>query len=182
VTQAHQAPLDHGGSYLSRRAVNEAGRPTTLSLIKSSSAHRCAFLLLPPARLCIYSFFSSPKDAIAALEAKLKQMERASAPPTSGLASGRPLAHPLPAKPAFASSSLPSSPYPRRDTVRPPNPSAPLKQPVAPAKPPEISLSSLASSVAAAAKKKPAPVLKGVKLVRKRDKEGPDAGGEASGS
>ncbi|KAI0036366.1 hypothetical protein K488DRAFT_41293 [Vararia minispora EC-137] len=40
VTHAHQAPLELGGAYLPRRAVNEAGRPTTLSLIKSSTAHR----------------------------------------------------------------------------------------------------------------------------------------------
>lgn len=46
VTYAHQAPLDQGGSGSSfsgskvRKGVNEAGRPTALSLMKSAGNGR----------------------------------------------------------------------------------------------------------------------------------------------
>ncbi|KIL62791.1 hypothetical protein M378DRAFT_742797 [Amanita muscaria Koide BX008] len=64
VTYAHQAPLDQdfAGSSSSkhRKFVSEAGRPTTLSLIKSSMSDRR---------------HSRTEDKIALMEAKLKQLE-----------------------------------------------------------------------------------------------------------
>ncbi|TFY67947.1 hypothetical protein EVG20_g3743 [Dentipellis fragilis] len=58
VTHAHQAPLDAAGSTSTyRRSVNEAGRPTALSLLKSGMKTRT-------------------KDKIAIMEAKLRQIEQ----------------------------------------------------------------------------------------------------------
>lgn len=40
ITHAHQAPLDQGGHNRPRRIMSEAGKPTTLSLLKSASTGR----------------------------------------------------------------------------------------------------------------------------------------------
>ncbi|KAI0319710.1 hypothetical protein OF83DRAFT_1054579, partial [Amylostereum chailletii] len=55
VTRAHQAPLD-AASNMPRRIVNEAGRPTALSLLKSTEGR------------------DRTRDKIALLEAKLRQL------------------------------------------------------------------------------------------------------------
>jgi hypothetical protein len=85
VTYAHQAPLDQGGVGSSfgggkvRKGVNEAGRPTALSLLKStgggsgrSDGYMFFYLLFQVANGCI----CRTKNKIAMMEAKLRQMER----------------------------------------------------------------------------------------------------------
>jgi len=70
VTYAHQAPLDQDGSHSSasgskvRKGTSEAGRPTVLSLLKSSGSGS--------------GRSDGTKTKIAMMEAKLKQMERTS--------------------------------------------------------------------------------------------------------
>ncbi|KZV65454.1 hypothetical protein PENSPDRAFT_655750 [Peniophora sp. CONT] len=187
VTHANQAPMDAAGT-LPRRAVNEAGRPTTLSLIKGASAPR-------------------NRDAISALEAKLRQMERDD---SAAAIVTPPLEHPLPAKPTLAAAmaALPNAPFPapkasattsstpaspriKHSPLPPgskpsssapgsksstplshkPSPkafssAAPFKHPVIKPKtsmPISVSTSSVPS-------KRPAPSMKGVKLVKKKDK------------
>ncbi|KAH9913838.1 uncharacterized protein B0H18DRAFT_832219, partial [Fomitopsis serialis] len=64
ITHAHQAPLDQGGQFGARprRIMNDAGKPTTLSLLKSASTGR-----------------SDLTDAkIARMEAKLRELEKSS--------------------------------------------------------------------------------------------------------
>ncbi|EED82701.1 predicted protein, partial [Postia placenta Mad-698-R] len=64
ITHAHQAPLDHAGfGSRPRRVVNDAGKPTTLSLLKSASSGRA----------------EATQAKIAKMEAKLRQMEQVSA-------------------------------------------------------------------------------------------------------
>ncbi|KAK2467933.1 hypothetical protein APHAL10511_000228 [Amanita phalloides] len=89
VTYAHQAPLEQDVSSASlrhRKTVTEAGRPTTLSLIKSGLNNRR---------------HARTEDKIALMEAKLRQL--GSSGPTSGASMATPpLLHPsLPAKPAL---------------------------------------------------------------------------------
>jgi len=68
VTYAHQAPLDQGGMGGSfsgskvRKGVSEAGRPTALSLLKSTGGGSARS--------------DGTKNKIAMMEAKLRQMER----------------------------------------------------------------------------------------------------------
>ncbi|VDB95574.1 unnamed protein product [Peniophora sp. CBMAI 1063] len=187
VTHANQAPMDAAGS-LPRRIVNEAGRPTTLSLIKSASAPR-------------------NRDAISALEAKLKQLER----DDSAELVTPPLEHPLPAKPTLAAamaalphstlpapktttatSSLPASPHIKRSPLPPGSksstsapgskPSTPISHKPSPTTtsssalfkhPPvktKMSAAPISVSTSSVPSKRPAPTLKGVKLVKKKDK------------
>ncbi|TBU31530.1 hypothetical protein BD311DRAFT_689237 [Dichomitus squalens] len=103
VTYANQAPLDAASGALgagakNRRAISEVGKPTTLSLLKSAGRGR-----------------SDAMDAkIARMEAKLRQLEGASAAPrgtggTSASASSSLPAHPsLPPKPIAATAALES--------------------------------------------------------------------------
>jgi len=72
VTYAHQAPLDQGGGGISfngskvRKGITEAGRPTALSLLKSSGGSGARS--------------DGTKNKIAMMEAKLKQMKKKVAP------------------------------------------------------------------------------------------------------
>ncbi|KAI1798313.1 hypothetical protein LXA43DRAFT_979776 [Ganoderma leucocontextum] len=108
VTYANQAPLDSasglsgvGAKY--RRAISDVGKPTTLSLLKSAGTGRS----------------DATDSKIARMEAKLRQLEGASSPPTSGVGSGTRVstsaastfsslpAHPsLPPKPIAATAAL----------------------------------------------------------------------------
>ncbi|KAI0338398.1 RNA-binding domain-containing protein, partial [Trametopsis cervina] len=65
VTYAQQAPLDQAGasSTKPRRLYNDAGKPTTLSMLKSVEGRRVA----------------GTDDKIAKMEAKLRQLEQTSA-------------------------------------------------------------------------------------------------------
>jgi len=72
VTYAHQAPLDQDGNSSSlsgsklRKGITEAGRPTVLSILKSSGSGGGG------------SRPEGTKSKIAMMEAKLRQMERTS--------------------------------------------------------------------------------------------------------
>ncbi|KAH9475949.1 putative RNA-binding protein 18 [Psilocybe cubensis] len=77
VTFAHQAPLDQYGSgsgialpssLKNRKTMNDAGRPTALSLMKTGMSHRGE---------------GKTTDKIAMMEAKLRQMERTNPVPKS---------------------------------------------------------------------------------------------------
>ncbi|KAI0719890.1 RNA-binding domain-containing protein [Fomitopsis betulina] len=115
ITHAHQAPLDQGGQYKARRIMNEAGKPTTLSMLKSASTGRANFT----------------EGKIARMEAKLRELEQSSVElPT-------PSAHPsLPSKPsaAIVASAVRAPPASQRQSVhprrhQPPLPSLPLTKP-----------------------------------------------------
>ncbi|KAK7681986.1 hypothetical protein QCA50_014949 [Cerrena zonata] len=84
VTYAHQAPTEDyamGSASRSRRTMTDAGKPTTLSLLKSTGGNR-----------------SATEDKIAKMEAKLRQLGKSA--PESSL-------HPsLPPKPANVSTSV----------------------------------------------------------------------------
>ncbi|KAJ7597589.1 RNA-binding domain-containing protein [Mycena floridula] len=86
VTFAHQAPPDHGGSLAVRRKpVTEAGRPTTLSLLKAGAQG---------------GRNNGTNSKIAMMEAKLRQMEKEKAADEAPSPSSRDSAHPsLPVKP-----------------------------------------------------------------------------------
>ncbi|KAH8096765.1 hypothetical protein BXZ70DRAFT_944389 [Cristinia sonorae] len=179
VTYAHQAPTTDdtvGGK--GRKMYSDPGRPTTLSLLKSSSAGRS----------------NGTEDKIAKMEAKLRQMEQADALAASS-SSSRPSS--LPAKPSQAvtraaaiasSSSSSSQSHSRSKTGKsgPPLPSLPLK-------PPPISTSSSSSLSSGLARDGPGVVtsasfvmgsgvpksavkrgigLAGVKIVKQKDKDG----------
>ncbi|KAI0251047.1 hypothetical protein BJV78DRAFT_1214050 [Lactifluus subvellereus] len=169
VTYAHQAPLDvypglrrassHAQPQQQQQQQqqqqpphlhhHDAGRPTTLSLLKSA-----------PAR-------TKTDDKIAQMEAKLLQL--AQAPPTG--TQPRAPAHPsLPAKPG----TRPQGATAR--TAPAPTPSIPPPLPRVP-KPPSP-LPAPPSAPRAAPPRKSNPGLKGVKIVRRKDKvKGEGAGG-----
>ncbi|KAJ8481063.1 hypothetical protein ONZ45_g15433 [Pleurotus djamor] len=92
VTFAQQAPLDQSGQPIAnhpRRGMMDVGKPTTLSLLKSSNSRN-----------------AGTNNKIAMMEAKLREIAatKPGAQSTSTLPS-----HPsLPPKPAFAAASLPS--------------------------------------------------------------------------
>jgi len=133
ITHANQAPLDQGGAGTRfRRGVNEAGKPTTLSMLKSAGSGRS----------------EATEAKIAKMEAKLRQMGQS----TPG--SSAPSLHPsLPPKPASASfgsfppssrssserqsSSSMSAPFRRK--AQEALPSLPLQKPPKPSPAPSIS-------------------------------------------
>ncbi|KAA1477044.1 hypothetical protein DENSPDRAFT_785933 [Dentipellis sp. KUC8613] len=188
VTHAHQAPVDAGGSATYRRSVNEAGRPTALSLLKSGMKTRT-------------------KDKIAIMEAKLRQIEqdkaretRSSSPSTSvapAASSSALPAHPsLPMKPSAqvqamstaAHATRPSTSSPRvpdagRDRSKLPFAS---KRPAVPPAPPLEGIVTLGLGKSSVATKKSAgtgSALKGVKIGKKKvaAKAAEPAGAEDSG-
>ncbi|CCM01052.1 uncharacterized protein FIBRA_03100 [Fibroporia radiculosa] len=154
VTHAHQAPLDSGSAYGSgaryKRSVTEAGKPTTLSMLKSASAGRS----------------DATEAKIAKMEAKLRQMEQSS----SGIPATR--LHPsLPAKPP-PTTLLPSHERPssssasRQPRKNQPLPSLPLQQNTK-----SISSSALSPPItptphSGATKKS----IAGVRIVKKKDR------------
>ncbi|KAH9945509.1 RNA-binding domain-containing protein [Amylocystis lapponica] len=154
VTQAHQAPLDYAGAGghgvaggTKFRRMGEAGKPTTLSMLKSAAQGR-----------------ADATDAkIARMEAKLRQMDQAESASTSGV----PLHPSLPAKPLSAPpASVSSSSMPQRQSVptnrriREPLPSLPLTANSPPATP-----TLLAPHPRAESAKRP---LTGVRIVRNK--------------
>ncbi|PCH38878.1 hypothetical protein WOLCODRAFT_134643 [Wolfiporia cocos MD-104 SS10] len=155
ITHAHQAPLDYAGqSGRARRGITEAGKPTTLSLLKSATAGRS----------------DATEAKIAKMEAKLRQMEQSSS------AVPAPSLHPsLPAKPAFSPYTPPppatSTSSAQRQSLpsryRPPLPSLPLQKPAKAAVPP-IAPSAISSPRPDAPKKSSA--LAGVRIMKKKDK------------
>ncbi|KAI0300113.1 hypothetical protein B0F90DRAFT_1725070 [Multifurca ochricompacta] len=149
VTYAHQAPLGaESGSRRVPQQQQDAGRPTTLSLLKSV-----------PAR-------SRTDDKIAQMEAKLQQL--AQAPPT-GTQPSVP-AHPsLPVKPGtHLQPTIKAAPVP-----------LPSKPPPLPrvSKPPSL-LPSTSSLLRTVPPRKSNAGLKGVKIVRKKDKTKDEGAGE----
>ncbi|GJE98255.1 RNA-binding domain-containing protein [Phanerochaete sordida] len=156
VTHAQQAPLDPltGSQLRARRHAGDAGRPTTLSLIKSANAGRAE---------------ASTQDKIAKMEAKLRQMEgAASAVPA-------PPPHPsLPPKPVGAAlaatlashdavqrvNAKRASPLPTLPLAQPP-PAGPRIPPALPAKPAHGGLAPPA--------RKATPALAGVKMKKHKE-------------
>ncbi|KAH8996212.1 hypothetical protein EDB92DRAFT_1793959 [Lactarius akahatsu] len=149
VTYAHQAPLD-AHHPTSRRALpqhqqQDSGRPTTLSLLKSAPSHTR----------------TRTGDKIAQMEAKLLQLAQTPATAAQHTASAHPS---LPAKPGTAHSqatvkaAVPSVPPPG---IEPQLPRAP--------EPPSPSLP-VPAALRAAPPRKSNTVLKGVKIVRKKDR------------
>jgi len=113
VTYAHQAPLDQGGSFggsKARKGVSEAGRPTALSLLKSTGGGS--------------GRSDGTKNKIAMMEAKLRQMERTPATASTSKNVMTPTASKMAPKPApvnFNSTSgslLNQSIFPRQDIVK----------------------------------------------------------------
>ncbi|KAH9994650.1 hypothetical protein BJV77DRAFT_993989 [Russula vinacea] len=167
VTYAHQAPLDaHTGS-TSRRVPqqatlqhhqhNDVGRPTTLSLLKS----------VPMTR-------SRTGDRIAQMEAKLLQL--AQAPPTGTLPPEP--AHPsLPAKPGTHPPSASNASIKATAVPAPiPRTKPPLPRVSRPPSPPPVT----GPVVRAAPLRKSNAGLRGVKIVRKKDKAKVEGTGEGS--
>jgi len=184
VTHAHQAPLDaHPNSGTASRHAPQQGtlqyhhhhhhqhtdarRPTTLSLIKSVPATR-----------------SRTNDKIAQMEAKLLQLAQA---PLTGTEPAAP-AHPsLPAKPGpVAHQPQPISNAPVKAVpVGPPNPNPRMKPPLplprvarppSPPQPPSVT----GASLRVPQTRKSNAGLKGVKIVRKKDKTKVEGAGEES--
>ncbi|KAF5309973.1 hypothetical protein D9619_010467 [Psilocybe cf. subviscida] len=123
VTFAQQAPLDQypGGALKNRKTMMDVGRPTTLSMIKSSVHGR--------------HHEGKTQDKIARMEAKLRQMERTNpkpkAPSPTEMDTGdtppssvsTPKSHPsLPNKPPSPTPDAPSASLPY-------HPSLPVKPP-----------------------------------------------------
>ncbi|TFK65984.1 hypothetical protein BDN72DRAFT_962102 [Pluteus cervinus] len=117
VTYAHQAPLDqtYGATGTKhRKGMMEAGRPTALSILKSSA---------PSTKR------EGTRDKIALMEAKLRQLEKSKTSSSSqnSLISSSLPAHPsLPPKPIpLNPTSMPALQAPTAKTNRPPVKSAP---------------------------------------------------------
>ncbi|KAH9027282.1 hypothetical protein EDB84DRAFT_1500451 [Lactarius hengduanensis] len=150
VTYAHQAPLD-AHPPASRRALpphhqqQDSGRPTTLSLLKSAPSHTR----------------TRTGDKIAQMEAKLLQLAQTPATAAQHTASAHPS---LPAKPGTAHSqptvkaAVPSVPPPGIEPQLPRAPEPPSPSLPVPAVP------------RAAPPRKSNTVLKGVKIVRRKDR------------
>ncbi|EPS99485.1 hypothetical protein FOMPIDRAFT_1163924 [Fomitopsis schrenkii] len=149
ITHAHQAPLDQGGHYKPRRIMNEAGKPTTLSLLKSASTGRA----------------NLTEGKIARMEAKLRELEQ------SSVESPVPAAHPsLPSKPSAATvaAAAPAPPASQRQSVPPrrhqaPLPSLPLTKPA----PSQVALASQSHLPRSVPSKRGA-TLAGVRIVKKK--------------
>lgn len=157
VTYAHQAPPDaHPHRALPQHhhlhyQQQDSGRPTTLSLLKSAPSHTR----------------SRTGDKIAQMEAKLVQLAQASASATPDQPTVP--AHPsLPAKPGTVQPTVKAGAHP--SSIKPPLPRAP--------EPPSPSLPASAVMRAPLPRKGNA-LLKGVKIVRKKDRaKGDGTGGE----
>ncbi|KAK7438047.1 hypothetical protein VKT23_018214 [Stygiomarasmius scandens] len=162
VTYANQAPLDMYSASAGnrpRKGMMESGRPTTLSMIKSTGKHA-----------------EQTSNKIAMLEAKLKQMEAAKA--SSSASTSTLPSHPsLPMKPpptvpgAPSPSSAPGSSKPPK-----PTPSLPLRN--LPEKPKP--LLNLKSSTPTAGSTKSKGGLVGVKIVKSKSKDTRDKDKEKS--
>lgn len=160
VTNAHQAPLDQdlsGSSLRYRKTVTEAGRPTTLSMIKSGVNDKR---------------HTRTEDKIALMEAKLRQLGSSGSTSEASTSTVVPVPlHPsLPAKPPPPTNEAPSGQAgPMRRQGRPkigspaPLPSLPIipsqKPPQPPSGPPP------SSSLARSRSK-----LAGVKILKQKDK------------
>ncbi|THH17169.1 hypothetical protein EW146_g3594 [Bondarzewia mesenterica] len=170
VTYANQAPLDQVGSSSTfgyRRNVNEAGRPTALSLLKSVSGRE------------------GTRDKIALMEAKLRQLEQQDSILTQHHPSlpPKPLPHqsqltrpsqaPLP-RPSSSSSFAPlpksASLRPSSSPLRLPNHAHTADRPRHPS-PPIGDVPLAAGPPRGGAKKAAGTGLKGVKIVRKKIKD-----------
>ncbi|KZT65238.1 hypothetical protein DAEQUDRAFT_677115 [Daedalea quercina L-15889] len=149
ITHAHQAPLDQGShaGARPRRIMNDAGKPTTLSLLKSASTGRADLT----------------EAKIARMEAKLREMEQSSVESTArGL-------HPsLPPKPTAATvaaaAKAPSLSQRQSVPLRKPQqplPSLPL------VKPARSSAMSPQPAIGVDPMKKSAPFV-GVRIVKKK--------------
>ncbi|KAF8634059.1 hypothetical protein AX17_004323 [Amanita inopinata Kibby_2008] len=108
VTYAHQAPLDQAfagpsSSLKHRKGVMEAGRPTTLSMIKSGMSDR---------------HHTRTADKIAMMEAKLRQLESSNPKPLLSEATST-------SRPAPLHPSLPAKPPPPLNKI-PPNHAGPM--------------------------------------------------------
>ncbi|CAK5269351.1 unnamed protein product [Mycena citricolor] len=146
VTFAQQAPLDPAtGLPKARRSMAEAGRPTTLSMIKSGAGSR----------------HGGTHDKIAMMEAKLRQMERAEESESL-------VHHPsLPLKPL--PSDLPVNPglHSTDNAARQRQTQSPLPMP--PKVPPPLSSSTISSNKAKPAVRK-AGALTGIKFGKPKPK------------
>jgi len=84
VTYAHHAPTDADGVIRPRKTMMETGRPTTLSMLKSSTG---------------WKHKDGTSDKIAIMEAKLRELE-----------ASKPKANPEPGTSTLPTSSLPTHP------------------------------------------------------------------------
>ncbi|KAI0916348.1 hypothetical protein AcV5_003314 [Taiwanofungus camphoratus] len=165
ITHAHQAPLDYAGPHGSRfrRGVSEAGKPTTLSLLKSAATGRS----------------DATGAKIAKMEAKLRQMEQsASSSSTASTASIHPSLPSKPVQSALAPSahSSTSSTFHRQSSGRMssqrknqlPLPSLPLTNPARPS----ASTLALAQLPVTSPRTEPSKKasLAGVLIMKKKDK------------
>ena len=182
VTYAHQAPPDtHAHHPALRRTLpqhqhqhqqQDSGRPTTLSLLKSAPSHtrtRCASLCQPapffvPLFCSDYAMRNRTGDKIAQMEAKLVQLAQASATADQPTVPAHPS---LPAKPGTAQPTVKAAPSP---SIKPPLPRVP--EPSSPSLPTPAVLR-------APPPRKSNALLKGVKIVRRKDRaKGEGTGGE----
>ncbi|KAH9991992.1 hypothetical protein BJV74DRAFT_835638 [Russula compacta] len=175
VTYAQQAPADaYLGPSAPRRAPHQAaqhqhgdvGRPTTLSLLKTVPTTRSR-----------YAQKTKTDDKIAQMEAKLQQL--AQAPPT-GTQLPAPVHPSLPMKPGTRPQSTapaPSKAAPGLAPVPAPRVKPPLPRASRPPSPPPVVASSVLRNTAPS-RKSNAGLLKGVKIVRRKDKTKVDGTGE----
>ncbi|KAH9832015.1 RNA-binding domain-containing protein [Rhodofomes roseus] len=157
ITHAHQAPLDQGGhsGARPRRTMNDAGKPTTLSMLKGASTGRA----------------NMTEAKIARMEAKLRELEQSAA--ESPASKSKLPVHPsLPPKPVAASAAAARPPSPsRRQSVLPRKPQHHLPSlPMAKPTPSPTTFSSGTSIGRHMDLPKKNTPLAGVRIVKKKDK------------
>ncbi|KAF8347472.1 hypothetical protein F5887DRAFT_956053 [Amanita rubescens] len=161
VTYAHQAPMDQESSgsmsLRHRKTVTEAGRPTTLSLIKTGVNDRR---------------HPRTEDKIALMEAKLKQLGGSSSSEAStSIAAPAPLHPSLPAKPPPPISGTrgsPIGPMRRRERSKIHSPTPLPSLPIMP--PPQTPLQTQSGPSISSSLTRSRPKLAGVKILRQKDK------------
>lgn len=171
MTYANQAPVYPSGPSSAsgyRRNLNEAGRPTALSLLKSAGGREGGA--------------TRTKDKIALMEAKLRQLEqpaRPPPPPRSHALPPRPPAHQphTNSHPSSAGRNRPSSSSTPLSRSIPPRPSSSALKPPVSTKPSPLQTGDLDLAFGRSAVKATGTALKGVKIVRRKlkDKEAGDA-------
>jgi len=161
VTYAHQAPLDQESSGSTslrhRKTVTEAGRPTTLSLIKAGVNDRR---------------HPRTEDKIALMEAKLRQLGggSSSSEASTSIAAPVPLHPSLPAKPPpliREARGSPIGPMRRQERSKIHSPAPLPSLPIIPLSQTPQQSGPLVSSSSSARSR---PKLAGVKLLRQKDK------------
>ena len=191
MTYANQAPVYPSGPSSAsgyRRNLNEAGRPTALSLLKSAGGREGYVPTTAVLSQCwilntdSFSGATRTKDKIALMEAKLRQLEqpaRPPPPPRSHALPPRPPAHQphTNSHPSSAGRNRPSSSSTPLSSSIPPRPSSSALKPPVSTKPSPLQTGDLDLAFGRSAVKATGTALKGVKIVRRKlkDKEAGDA-------